>query len=194
MATKKSRKHVSHNKTHILLKKGLLVYALVVFLLFILVSLSALVIAHTVQAYGDHQRLTRIQQIYESLELDDSYRMADADIFGDKRVYEWDTSRTYASAISYGRNADRTETFKDLKKQIEAAGFEQINGPNYGEVARQDHYRSVDGEYIRVSIDTRAMYDSMLYGTDYPKPGSDAQIENGPVYITIKVNLDDNNE
>ena len=53
---------------------------------------------------------------------------------------------------------------------------------------------SEDGEYIRVSIETKATYDSYLFDAATPAAGSSAALEDGPVYITIKVNLDDNNE
>lgn len=144
--------------------------------------------------YTNSQRLDRIQSIYASLKLDDSYREARSDIFGDKRVYDWDKGRTWSSSIEYGKNSSRSETFNDLKKRITAAGFKQIPGPNYGEVARQDHYKSDKNEYIRVSVDTSAVYDGILYGTDWPSPQTKDATENAPVYVTIKVNLDDNNE
>ena len=187
-------KHISKNKTHIMLKKGIVIYSMLVFLGFILVSLSALALTGAVVAHNNNQRLDRINTIYTDLELDDSYRVADSNIFGDKRAYDWGEGRTFASSLSFGRNANRIETFDDLKTHIEAAGFEQIEGPNYGDIARQDHYRSAQGEYIRVSIDTKAWHDAILYGTSAPQPGSDTATKTGPVYITIKVNLDDNNE
>jgi hypothetical protein len=189
-----ARKHVSHNNTHIMLKKGLVVYAAIIFLGFILLTLSIYTVSQLTYAYQAEQRLDRIKQVYVSLDLDDSYRVAGGEIFGEKRIYEWDESRTYASSAYFGRDADRSETFADLRAHIESAGFEQIEGPDYADISRQDHYRSDDGEYIRVSIDTAAWHSAMLYGTELPEPGSPASDETGPVYVTIKVNLDDNNE
>lgn len=192
--TQKRTKHISHNKTHILLRKSLAMYAAIIFVAFILVSLSAFTIVETYRASVNYDRESRIYAIYNDLNLDSSYKNVSTDIFGDKRVYEWDESRSYSSSVVLARNADRSATFADLKAKIEAEGFTQIEGPDYGDLARQDHYMSEDGEYIRVSIETKATYDSYLFDAATPAAGSNAALEDGPVYITIKVNLDDNNE
>ncbi len=191
---KKTQKHITHNKTHILLRKGVVVYSLIVFFAFVLLSLSALSIVNARSTYIAHERFTQITSIYSKLNLGDSYRVAGSNVFGDKRVYDWDSSRTESSSVEYGRDADRTETFADLKSKIEAAGFTQIEGPDYGQVARQDHYVDAAGHYIRVSIETKAWHDALVYGTAFPDPNSAELLERGPVYVTIRVNLDDNNE
>lgn len=196
MAKKKSTRtnnYISHNKTHILLRKSMIVYVSLVFIGFVLVSLSALAIVSANRTYAIYKRETQIADILNSLELDSSYIVAHADVFGDKRPYSWDSDRTMASSVSYGRNADRDATFADLNTRITSAGFTQIESPSYGSAARQDHYVSDAGEYIRVSIDTSEQYNSLIYGTDYPSAKSIAEGE-GPVYVTIRVNLDDNNE
>lgn len=186
-------KHISHSKTHILLRKSMVVYVSLVFIGFVLVSLSTLAIVSANRTYSIYERENRISDIYNSLKLDSTYRFANADIFGEKRPYSWDKGRTMASSVSYGRNAGRAATFADLKIRILNAGFTQIEGPDYGEIARQDHYVNDFGEYVRVSIDTEEQYSSLLYGTDYPSAQSIISDEDGPVYVTIRVNLDDNN-
>ena len=120
--------------------------------------------------------------------------MAKSDVFGDKREYSWDSSRSLSSSVEYGKNASVSATFDDLKNRIVQAGFEQVDGPNYGPVARQDHYKNSDGQYIRVSVESKAWHDAMLYGLEAPAAQSLEATENGPVYVTIRVNLDDNNE
>lgn len=190
----KTTKHISHNKTHILLRKGLVVYAMIVFIAFVMISLSALALVSAKHTYTVYERENRIAAIYNGLNLDDSYQVDYANVFGEKRAYPWDSSRTMASSVSYGRNAGRDATFADINTRIVNAGFEQIEGPNYGEVARQDHYTNEFGEFIRVSIETRAQRDASVYGTEAPSPDSIAADKNGPVYVTIRVNLDDNNE
>ena len=177
-----------------MLKKGLVGYAILLFVGFILVSLSIFAVVETRTAYLEHQRETRIAEIYEDLELDDTYRVADVSIFGEKKKYSWDEERTHASVVSYGRDADRSETFDDIQRRLESAGFRQIESPDYGNVGRQDHYTNDAGEFVRVSVDTVAWHNAMLYGTQIPNRSSDAANETGPVYVTIKVNLDDNNE
>ena len=190
------KKHITTNSTHILLKKSLLVYSMLVFITFALVVFVAGSILLGAEARASSERKQRITKIYENLKLGDGYRIDKVDIFGDKRPYDWDKSRSFSSSITYGHQASVSETFADLKKHIEGAGFTQIKGPNYGTTApaRQDHYKSDKGEYMRVSIETKAWHDAMVYGTAYPAPKSPEMTETGPVYATIKVNLDDNNE
>ena len=197
MAKKKtthSRKHITSTDTHFLLRKSLFIYSLIVFVAFVLVSVSAYAFVQLAEYRTSHTRLNEISSVYSSLNLDESYRVAKADVFGDKREYSWDNSRTYSSSVEYGKNASVSATFDDLKKRIEQAGFVQIEGPDYGPAARQDHYKSSDGKYIRVSVESKAWHDAMLYGLETPAPESPEAFETGPVYVTIKVNLDDNNE
>lgn len=189
-----SRKHISSNDTHFLLRKSLFIYSLIVFVAFVLVSATAYTFVQLAEYRTSHTRLSEISSIYSSLNLDESYRIAKSDVFGDKREYSWDSSRSFSSSVEYGRNASVSDTFADLKNRIELAGFEQIEGPDYGPIARQDHYKNSDGQYIRVSVQSRAWYDAMLYGLETPAAQTPEATEVGPVYVTIKVNLDDNNE
>lgn len=198
MAKKKSTrakraKHVSVSPTHIMIKRGIIGYAIVVFFLFVTVTMSWYLIDRMIVAQTNQARLDRINAIYTSLNLGDSYRIATSNVFGDKRVYDWDSGRTFSSSVEYGHNATVESTFTDLQNKAEAAGFSYVQ-TEYGEsIARIDEYKNSDGEYIRVSVETRAAHDMMLYGT----PTSVAQIGDtnaAPSYVTIKVNLDDNNE
>jgi hypothetical protein len=192
---KSSKAHTSNHKSNkVWSTKRLVAYPVIIFVAFILIALSAYTISSLVVNYQGNQRQSKIEDVYSSLNLDDSYRSESSNILREKVVYEWDASRSYSSVMTFGRNAGREETFQDLKSKIEAAGFEQIEGPGYGDIARQDHYKNSAGQYIRVTVETRAMYDSILYGTDYPEATSEAALETGPVHVTIKVNLDDNNE
>jgi len=197
MAKKKtthSRKHITSTDTHFLLRKSLFIYSLIVFVAFVLVSASAYTFVQLAEYRTSHTRLNEISSIYSSLNLDESYRIAKSDVFGDKREYSWDSSRSFSSSVEYGKNASVSATFSDLKNRIQLAGFEQIEGPNYGPIARQDHYKNSDGQYIRVSVESKAWHDAILYGLETPAPQSPDASENGPVYVTIRVNLDDNNE
>lgn len=175
---------------------SLVIYGVIIFLCFTTLSFGAYTIGIKHQQQVNQARLDRIKDIYKSLKLDDSYRIESANVFGDKREYDWDSSRTYSSSVIYYRDASRGATFDDLNKKVEAAGFKQIEGPNYGDVARQDHYKSANGEYIRISIDSAAFRDAIRTQThgDVAKLRSDGLLDKAPVFATIKVNLDDNNE
>ena len=193
MARKKSspRKHVTHNQTHIMLKKGLLVYAALVFLFFILFALSAFAVIESKKIYDNYQRQQEVMSIYQDLKLDETYRLDDMDVYTSTVADTSDSKHGQTSSITYGRNADRQATFADLEKRIKAAGFTKVDNPDHGELARQDHYENDDGEVIRVSIETAAWHEAMLYGTELPTPQSKQANIEGPVYITIKVGLGD---
>ncbi|NCU38588.1 hypothetical protein EOL96_06050 [Candidatus Saccharibacteria bacterium] len=185
MVTKKNTqnktKHISHTKTHIMLRKSLATYATIVFIAFILVSLSAFTIVETNRIRENYDRETRVSDIYNSLDLDSSYRVASVDIYGD----------AITSEVEYGHNADRAETFAELKEQIELAGFKPADSPDYGPLSREDRYVNDRGDTIRVSVDTKAVHAATLYGINFPDAASDAALEDGPVYVTIKVDLAD---
>lgn len=191
---KQPQKHVATTPTHIWLKKGLVVYGVVVFVLFVCISLSAYALVNTVKHQENQARLNRINAIYTSLSLGDSYRVNKVHIFGDKRVYEWDKGRTYSSSIEYGHNATMNETFADIEKKAKAVGFEPAGRAYEGSTVEQHHYKNSNGEYIRVTVSNRVVQDSMIYGTEYQKDDDVTNRDTAPVYVTIKVNLDDNNE
>jgi hypothetical protein len=50
-------------------------------------------------------RSDRILAIYKSLQLPSDYDLRSDHVFGDKRVYDWDPSRTYSSSRVYLRYA-----------------------------------------------------------------------------------------
>lgn len=186
-----SKKHISHNSTHILLKKSLFVYALLVFTLFVLIVLSAFTVVELKKAYHAHEYRQEVAEIYQNIKLDDSYRIASSDILANVTATEADDTDEQMSIVSYGRNADRLATFKDLKTRIEAAGFSQTESFEKANIAREDHYKNSEGERVSVSVDTVAWHNATLYGTDLPSPESDASTKTGPVYVTIQVSLDD---
>jgi len=189
----KSTKHVSLSPTHVMIKRSIVSYAVLVFLFFAMATMSWYLINRMVASQINQTRLDRISSIYTSLSLGDSYRIDQSNVFGDKRVYDWDKSRTFASSVEYGHNDTVTNTFADLKKKIEAAGFTYVQSEYTGSVAQTDEYKDSQGEYIRVNVvnaDVRAM-------TTYGTPDSIAAVPDtnaAPSYVQIKVNLDDNNE
>lgn len=195
MTKTKRAKHVSVSPTHFMIKRSLFSYAVLVFLFFALTCMSIYLIDRIVVARENQARYDQITKIYSDLQLGDSYRVARTDVFGDKRVYSWDKGRTYSSSVEYGHNDTVSGTFADLKKKIEAAGFKYFDTAYKGSNAQQYHFKSSDGEYIRVSVVPSDYQNALIYGT----PDLDSWLatknkDQAPSYVTIKVNLDDNNE
>ncbi len=191
---KSSTKHISHTKTHILLKKSLAVYALLVFVLFFTTALAGYAVYSSMITRSDNIRLERIQNVYSNLNLDDSYRIAKSDVFGDKRPYDSGEGRSFSSSTEYGHNDTPANTRAALVKQIEQAGFTRIGGAYDGSISPQDHFKNNDGVYVRLSVTSKYAQDSIVYGGQTTDDPLINHKDEGPTYVTIKVNLDDNNE
>lgn len=177
-----------------MIKRSLISYAVLVFLFFVMATMSWYLIDRMIVARTNQTRLDQITNIYTSFALGDPYRIARSDVFGDKRVYGWDAGRTYSSVMEYGHNDTPQNTITDLKKKIEAAGFKQFDTV-YAESANpQYHFKNDQGQYVRVTVTSRYVQDAIIYGIyDNGDPLVNHKDE-APTYVTIKVNLDDNNE
>lgn len=195
MAKKKSStKHISTTDTHIMLKKSLFVYAGLVFITFILVSLSWFTIHQLVESRVNNQRKEQILTIYDSLHLGDKYNEVRYNVFGDKRVYVWDDNRTSSSSIEYTRSDTPQNTLADLKQRIEAAGFSPAGSAYVGSPSPQYYYKNDAGNYIRVQVTSKYVQDATMYRLDTAADPLLNHKDEAPTYVTIKVNLDDNNE
>lgn len=182
---------IKKNKKSKLIIKSLIVTA----------SLIALAVVITVAIYptiNNEARKQRIENIYNNLQLSDDYILSSADVFGEKRVYEWDQGRSYSSSKQYTRGADVDKTVAELKKSIEDAGFTFFGEPYPGSADTQLHFKSIDNEYIRLTVSSKPRDDNFenkrlmrieLGNSDFSM-GSNA----GPSNVIIKVNLDNNNE
>lgn len=176
------------------LKKILVLVGILVF-----VSLMIwLAVGHLMPKVENERRLSRINEIYASLNIDDQqYLFKDQLVFGDKRVYEWDKSRSYSSYKSYTRGENVDTVVADLDRKIEAAGFTELENPYPGALIIQKHYKSPKNEYVRLTVSSKprddAFFNAHWMKQDISVPGAmDANV--GPSNVTIKVNLDDNNE
>lgn len=192
--TRTKTRHVSVSPTHLMIKRSLISYAVLVFVAFATISMSIYLLERMATARIDQVRLDRISSIYDGIQLDDSYRQVRSDLFGDKRVYASDKSRTYSSSIEYGHNDTVANTFADLKQKIEGAGFKYFESAYDGTVAKQLHFKNSKGEYVRVSVVTKAAEDMVIYGVPTQEEWQAADKNAAPSYVKIKVNLDDNNE
>ncbi len=147
-------------------------------------------------------RFDRIEAIYADFNLDqDQYQLQSSNVFGDKRPYEGGQAgegRTFSSSKQYQRGTTVSEAVADLDGKIKAAGFTYFEEPYPGSVNKQLHYKSTKGEYVRLSVSSKpyddAWRNAALMGLSVPANLETIDTNAGPVNVTIKVNLDDNNE
>ena len=151
---------------------------------------------------NNQARLERIEAIYASLELDDDqYRMTSTNVFGEKRAYDWDAGRSYSSSVEYVHGDTVTNTVNALDEKIKAAGFTRIDEPYPGMLAeKQYHYKSENGAYIRLKVSSK-MYEDAAFNASVMNESipaavdqDPAELDKAPAVVTIKVNLDNNNE
>lgn len=148
-------------------------------------------------------RQARISEIYESFKLGEAYTTESVDIFGDKRPYEWDRSRTQSSTVIYTHGNTVTGTLADLDTKIKAAGFSFVDEPYPNTVgAVHYHYVSEDGVYVRVTVESKQRLDAYENARLTGVIDDEEKVEllkaidpnAAPSVVTLKVNLDDNNE
>jgi hypothetical protein len=144
----------------------------------------------------DHVREYRIKQLYASLNLDATYLPQASNIFGDKRIAS--PGRTQASSVTFVRGASVNETLSDLKHRVETAGFSFLQQEYPGSASPVDEFKDSKGEYVRISASSKPRDDAILDKAlmrETPNPSDyDMDLNAGPSNVTIKVNLDDNNE
>jgi hypothetical protein len=175
----------------------------------IVVAVSGLVIATVllypvsaslVRSYTQNQiniaRKTRIESIYHSLKLDSRYQLVSSSVFGEKKPYEWDKSRTYSSSEVFRRDANVDVSAADARNSIEKAGFAFIGEPYPGSAFTEWHFESSNKEYIRLNVSSQPRDDALRKQAGSDKLNFDGVPgpNQGPSTVTIKVNLDDNNE
>ena len=195
--TKKSSK-VDTKQLHLKRRKQHKVLVGVVALVFAVI-IAVILLLTMVTQINESARLYRINQIYDSLSIDtNKYFIQRDNVFGDKRVYDYDKGRTFSSEKDYIRAANVDVTAKELDTAIKAAGFTYFDEPYAGSTQIQYHYKSDRGEYIRMSVSSKLRDDA--FQNSYLMTGKlsdeiftiDANA--GPSNVIIKVNLDDNNE
>jgi len=136
-------------------------------------------------------RLSRINAIYDSLKLGSDFKLTESNVFGDKKIYEWDNGRTYSSVKNYEKCDDVNNTVNKLRSAIEAAGFKYFEEPYPGSSYTQLHFKSDKNEYIRMTVSSKVRDDAMMANSNNAYSMSP---NNGPSNVILKVNLDDNNE
>lgn len=190
----KPQQIISLSHSHIMVKRGIVSYVVIGLIALLTAALVCGTFLRITTSEVNESRLKQIQAIYMSLNLGDSYHGGGANIFGDKRVYSWDKSRTYSSSLDVTHNDTVSATFADLKTKVEAVGFTQFETAYDGSLDAQYHFKNSKNQYVRVSVVPKSFEDMLLYGDTYQTAFQTADKNAGPSYATIKVNLDDNNE
>jgi len=156
--------------------------------------------ASVVEKHTAQDRLAKINDIYASLNLnDEAYPVERSDVFGDKRVYDWDKGRSRSSEVDYVHADTVSNTVAELDAKIKAAGFTFIDEPYPGAVSVQYHYKSAEGEYVRLTVYSKPYQDALrnsliMEGVKAEDTVKGMDKNAGPAYVIVKVNLDDNNE
>ncbi|MFY9228032.1 MAG: hypothetical protein WAO28_01755 [Candidatus Microsaccharimonas sp.] len=177
---------------HIVSKKNKIFVAGSIALIVALVL--TLVLTQLVPYSQNTARKQRILNIYSSLNLGDDYILQGCDIFGDKRIYSWDDGRSYSSSCTYIRAANVDTTITELKKANTDAGYVLFD-ESYG--GGQQHFKTAKNEYIRVGVTSKSRddaYQNAFLTGQSTEPAANMDMNAGPSNVTIKVNLDDNNE
>ncbi len=167
-------------------------------ILILVVSLAAITYFYIYPITNNKIREDRINAIFSSLKLSDQYMLQRESIFGEKVPYDWDKSRSHSSYRTYIRAANVDTTVTELKKSIEAAGFTYFNEPYPGSLQIQYHFKSQKNEYLRLYVSSKRRDDVIENRAlmKLPLTDEDLRIDSntGPSSISIRVNLDDNNE
>jgi hypothetical protein len=168
----------------------------------------AFLIAHFITVHQNQERLDRINGIYSSLKLDDSYVVdrAGTDVFGDKRLNPVIKTESQASVMFYIHADTVKNTVAELDTKIKAAGFTKLD-VKYSpllDFVPQAQYKSSKGEYIHLKVESRQFEQAMLNShfmdmrnstvTTITSLRQKYDINAAPSNVVIMVNLDDNNE
>lgn len=162
------------------------------------VIVISLLTASIVSRVNTQARLDRITSVYAAINVGDDYMQTSSRVFGDKRPYSWDAGRTESSVIEFVRADTVSNTVADLDAKIKAAGFTMVGEPYPGSVFVQYHYKNADGVFVRMTVGSKPYEDATFnaYKMQGSIPDSVFELDKnaGPANVTLKVNLDDNNE
>jgi hypothetical protein len=186
----KNDHHLKHQKQHRrIIGLGIIVIAVMVGLILMLTILPKI---------HNDARLKRINEIYSSITLPQNTFLPTTNIFGDKRPYDYDKSRSYSSQKKFVVAKTVAETFGGIDKAIKAAGYTQFEEAYPGATSKEFHYKTSRGEYIRLNVSSKlrndaAINDQLMNGK-FTETFFKIDPNAGPSTVTLKVNLDDNNE
>ena len=187
--TKKQQQVDHHIRHRIILGAGFIIIAALIGLV-----LSLFIIPKIT----NDARLNRINEIYSSIDLPENMYFKTDDIFGDKRPYDYDAGRSTSSVKKFVVAKTVTETFDEIDAAIKAAGYTQFEEAYPGSTSKEFHYKTDRGEYIRLSVSSKLRNDAasneILMNGKFSDDFFQIDPNAGPASVTLKVNLDDNNE
>lgn len=184
--TRKQRvKHITKTDTHFMVRRSLLVYAVLVFIFFWLATMSTYLVDRMLVEHNNTAHADKVRRIYRNLNLDDSYRIANYNnsIPNDKSI-----------SIAYGHNASVSETRASLFKKIKEAGFTLVNTKDKDTILQSDTFKDAAGHVLSLSIVPRALHNDQIYGTfTVAKPYTNRAISEfnneQASYIAVKISL-----
>ena len=185
-----NHQHLKHQKQHRnIIGLGIIIIAVLVGLTLTLTILPKI---------HNDARLNRINEIYSSITLPQITYLPINNIFGDKRPYDYDKSRSHSSQKKFVVAKTVAETFGDIDKAIKAAGYTQFEEAYPGSTSKEFHYKTSRGEYVRLNVSSKlrndaAINDQLMNGK-FTEAFFKIDPNAGPSTVTLKVNLDDNNE
>jgi len=148
--------------------------------------------------HSNKVREARIVEIFDSIKIPEETYFQENNIFGDKRTYEHDKSRSTSSYKRFVVAANVDETFSNFDQLIRNAGYTYFEEPYPGSTFKQYHYKSREGEFVRLTVSSKLRDDAssneILMKGDLSNDFFKIDPNAGPSRVTIKVNLDDNNE
>jgi hypothetical protein len=155
----------------------------------------ALVILPKIQ---NDMRLSRINEIYATIQLPENTYFSEEQVFGDKRPYSYDAGRTFSSYKVFVVAKTVNETMDIVDAAVRGAGYTFFDEAYPGSTSKQYHYKTQRGEYIRLTVSSKLRDDAasneLLMQGDFSEAFFKIDPNSGPSTVTLKVNLDDNNE
>ena len=170
-----------------MVRRSLLVYAILVFVLFWLTAMSVYLVDRMVVEYTNTARYNQIHSIYSNLKLDKSYRLA---------VYKSNISNDKSITTEYGHNTSVSKTRMDLTKKIKEAGFSLISTKDKDTIIQSDTFKDTNGHILYLSVIPQALHKDYVYGTSeiakpYAKIDANKFDHEPTSYVTIKISLGD---
>lgn len=186
----KTRQHVDHHVRHrITIGAGLVVIAFLIGLVLTLVIIPKVL---------NDTRLNRINEIYASIPLPENRYFIEENVFGDKRPYPHAPEASSASMKTFVVAKTVNETMDELDKAVQGAGYTKFNEAYPGSTSKEYHYKTDRGEFIRLNVTSKLRGDAasneLLMNGEFSEAFFTIDPNAGPSRVTLKVNLDDNNE
>ncbi|HEY8886416.1 MAG TPA: hypothetical protein VIM31_02885 [Candidatus Microsaccharimonas sp.] len=183
------QQHEKHQKRHrIIVGLSIVVVAVLLGLIFSFIIIPKVI---------NDTRLNRINHIFSSIQGPALVYDETDHIFGDKRLYEWDASRSYASSKTLVVGKTVTDAFDLFDKAIVAAGYTPVQDAHPNSVVKERTYKTPRGEYVYLDAVSKLRTDAFqnqvwMGSTENNFRNIDPNA--GPASVTLRVNLDDNNE